>query len=84
MHTIVTMKHTGRCPKCDGEDVAADVKAADEGHNGFVRDARLATFRNPAALLFKGKQESTVSAWVCLTCGYVEYYADTPDALRVR
>ncbi len=43
----------------------------------------MATFRKPEALIFKGMQLTTLSAWVCMGCGYVEFYADQPEALRV-
>ena len=43
----------------------------------------IATIRNPAAIIFKGQQETTVSAWVCAACGYVEFYADSPSTIKL-
>lgn len=39
----------------------------------------VATYRRPHALVFKDTQETTVSAWVCADCGYLELYADQPS-----
>jgi len=43
----------------------------------------IATFRKPDALVFKGEKETTVSAWVCASCGYIEFYADDPSTIKV-
>ena len=77
------MKKTGRCPKCDSTSLVKDAKAVDRGHAGSEAELTVATQRRPDALVFKGTVRSTLSAWVCLGCGYVEYYADDPKALRV-
>jgi ribosomal protein S27AE len=77
------MKHAKTCPKCDSSDIIADVRAVDRGDGNASYDLHVATYRKPAALLFKGKQTSTLSAWVCGRCGYVEFYADAPDALKI-
>ena len=47
------------------------------------QEMTLATFQNPDALIFKGKQHTVVSAWVCAKCGYTEFYADNPGALKL-
>jgi predicted nucleic-acid-binding Zn-ribbon protein len=78
------MKRTGACPKCGSREISADVKAIDRSHGNVERELSIATFREPDALLFKGKQQSTLSVWVCLGCGFVEFYADEPDQLRIR
>jgi predicted nucleic-acid-binding Zn-ribbon protein len=77
------MKKSLSCPKCGGTDVAADAKVIDRGENHFQWDLHVATYAQPDALLFKGKQESKVSAWVCTDCGYLELYADHPAQLKV-
>lgn len=43
----------------------------------------MATFAKPEALLFKEKRQTTVSAWVCADCGFVEFYADSPKTLKI-
>jgi predicted nucleic-acid-binding Zn-ribbon protein len=75
------MKRTGKCPKCGCTDIIADAKAVDRDSGDFQPDM-VATFRKPEALVFKEKQETTVSAWVCAGCGYIEYYADHPAAIK--
>jgi predicted nucleic-acid-binding Zn-ribbon protein len=74
------MKRTKRCPKCGSSDVIADAKACDKGDGG---DLTVATFRKPDAAVFKGQVTTTLSAWVCADCGYVELYADEPKKLKV-
>lgn len=78
------MKQTGKCPKCGSSGIVADVKTIDRGPSLSQFDMSIATYRNPEALVFKEKQETTVSAWVCEACGYVEFYADQPKAIRLR
>ena len=76
------MKRSGKCPKCGSQDIAADAKAID--HSSPVElELSVATFKKPDALLFKEKAVSPMSAWVCLDCGCVELYADSPTHLRV-
>ncbi len=78
------MKRTNTCPKCGSRDVIADAKAIDRGHSDIPRELSVATFRRPEAFLFKGQLSTTVSAWVCAACGYVELYADSPESIKVE
>ena len=71
-----TMKYTNKCPKCGSKSIVADAKALDRGHYNSEGDLSIVTYRTPEALLFKGKQTTPLSAWVCADCGYVEFYAD--------
>jgi predicted nucleic-acid-binding Zn-ribbon protein len=75
------MKRTGKCPKCECTNIIADAKVIDRAHGNLQQEMSIATFRNPGALFFKEKQETTVSAWVCSSCGYVEFYADHPSTI---
>ena len=77
------MKKTGICPKCGSADIIADAKAVDRGDVNSVRDMEVATFRKPEAVFFKERQLTTVSAWVCSDCGYIEYYADSPASIKI-
>lgn len=77
------MKQTGKCPKCGGTEIIADAKAIDRGDYNSQHEMSIATFRNPQAFIFKDKQEVTVSAWVCGSCGFIEYYADSPVRLKL-
>ncbi len=76
------MKQTGKCPKCGCTDIIADAKAIDRGDAASEHEMSVATFRKPEAILFKEKQVTTVSAWVCVGCGYIEFYADRPKTIR--
>ena len=68
-------------PKVRSSDVIADAKAVDRGHSNSQHEMSIATFRKPEALIFKEKQETTISAWVCAACGFVEFYADKPRGI---
>ena len=77
------MKHTNKCPKCGSSDIIADAKAIDRADHHVEAELSVATFRKPEAILFKGQLSTTVSAWVCADCGYVEFYADSPQSIKV-
>jgi predicted nucleic-acid-binding Zn-ribbon protein len=77
------MKRTNQCPKCGSNDIIADAKAIDRGHYNGESELSVATFRRPEAMLFKGQLTTTISAWVCADCGFVELYADSPRNIRV-
>ncbi|MCX6902787.1 MAG: hypothetical protein NTW03_04795 [Verrucomicrobia bacterium] len=76
------MKRTNQCPKCGSSDIIAHAKAV---VRAFVGETELlvATFRKPQAALFKGELCTTLSAWVCADCGYVEFYSDAPKHFKV-
>jgi predicted nucleic-acid-binding Zn-ribbon protein len=77
------MKSSRKCPKCGSENIIQDAKAIDRGHlNSDAAELSVATFRTPEAIVFKGKLTTTLSAWVCVECGYVEFYADAPKTLQ--
>lgn len=78
------MKQSGKCPKCESTEIIADAKAVDRSEGHWRREFTVATFQNPEAFVFKGEQTSTVSAWVCGRCGFVELYADEPNTLNVN
>lgn len=78
----VAVKRSNRCPKCGSNDIIADAKAVD-WNDGFKRELSVATFAKPDALIFKGESTTTLSAWVCADCGYVELYADSPGSIKV-
>ena len=55
----------------------------DRGNMDSEHEMTFATFQNPNAFIFKGKQHTVVSAWVCAKCGFTEFYADNPGALKL-
>jgi predicted nucleic-acid-binding Zn-ribbon protein len=76
------MKQSGKCPKCGSQDVIPDALANDQSRRGVV-EMTVSTYASPDALIFKESRESTVSAWVCGACGFIELYADTPKILTL-
>ena len=60
-----------------------DAKAIDRSYQSNQTELTVATFRKPDAVIFKGQQETTLSAWVCADCGFVEFYADSPKTLKI-
>jgi predicted nucleic-acid-binding Zn-ribbon protein len=77
------MKQTNHCPKCQSTDIISNARPLDRGDGDFPHTAEVATYRNPGAFLFKGRQSTALTAWVCAQCGYVEFYACDPKALKV-
>ncbi len=76
------MKRTNKCPKCGSSEVIADAKPIQPNPVGDDR-ILIATFRKPKAAVFKGQASTTLSAWVCADCGYVELYADAPNHIKI-
>jgi predicted nucleic-acid-binding Zn-ribbon protein len=77
------MKKSNRCPKCHSTDIIANAEPLDRGESHITRTAKLATYSDPHAFLFKGQHSTTMSAWVCAECGFVEFYATEPQALKL-
>lgn len=77
------MKQSNKCPKCQSSDILADVYVKDRGPNGGW-ELTVSTFRRPDALLFKGEQTTSLRAWICVGCGYVELYAQIPQVLKIK
>ena len=76
------MKRTNKCPKCGSSDIIADARATSRTAFGEP-ELLAATYRKPEAVLFKGELATTLSAWLCADCGYVELYADAPRAIKL-
>lgn len=74
------MKHSNQCPKCGSGDIIRDARTMDSAD---LSETVIVTFRKPEAALFKGRQSSRLSAYVCGGCGFVELYVDKPETLRV-
>jgi predicted nucleic-acid-binding Zn-ribbon protein len=75
------MKKSGKCPKCESTNILCDVKAIDFGDSNSQLDLSLGVEGNPTARFFRQQHRSTLSAWVCGDCGFVEFYADDPRVL---
>jgi predicted nucleic-acid-binding Zn-ribbon protein len=76
------MKLSGKCPKCASTDIISDAEAVDRGGKGSEYEMTVATIGNPEAFFFRDKRQTTLSAWVCASCGFIEYYADFPAKLK--
>jgi predicted nucleic-acid-binding Zn-ribbon protein len=74
------MKQSKKCPKCSSTDIITDAIPTDRGYADFV----LLKYWKPEALIFKNGSISKVSAYVCGTCGFTEYYADSPETLKTK
>jgi ribosomal protein S27AE len=74
------MKHTKRCPKCQGREIWAIPHAEiprPNATNATIRCALAArTLPNYTVVPF-----APLEAWICARCGYTEWYTD-PDAIR--
>ncbi|MBP7935016.1 MAG: hypothetical protein KA354_10260 [Phycisphaerae bacterium] len=77
------MKNSNKCPKCGSNDIIADAKAIDRGEGFSEWELSVTTYANPKALIFKGRSTTTMSAYVCARCGFVELYADSPETIQV-
>jgi len=76
------MKSSGKCPKCGSPEIIADAKAMDA--TGPLRghlDLSVGRFLKPEAIILRDWKSTTLSAWVCGGCGFVEFYADEPTTL---
>jgi|GEM_PF-2492888 len=73
------MKNGKKCPKCQSDQIL-EAEARDEGRGSWGL-MTLKTYDNPDALVFRGSREAVVHAFVCVDCGYIEYYAQNPKNL---
>lgn len=70
------MKLSGCCPKCKGTKIIKDATVIDRDYRWGDAELQVATYDRPQAFVFKGERSSAVSAWICGTCGLVEFYTD--------
>lgn len=78
------MKQSNQCPKCGCKEIIEDATMVDRGEGNFDYDLKVATYKRPEAILFRGKQYCAVSAWVCGECGYIELYAADPRRIQLH
>jgi len=53
----------------------------DYGEGNVKNTLTVAVYKKPSALIFKGEVNSTMSGYVCGSCGFVEMYVDEPFKL---
>ena len=63
-------------------EIIADAQALDRGDGNAKYELSVATFRKPDAVIFKQRQTSTVSAWVCEQCGEPYFEEKEVDAIQ--
>ena len=74
------MSRVEKCAKCGSTAIAQRAMVADRSQTSEY-DLKLRVDAAPDAMMFKKSARSTVHAYVCSSCGYVEFYADDPKAL---
>ena len=74
------MPKVDKCSKCGSNAIAQRVMVADRNQN-IEYDLKLRVDAEPSAMMFKKSARTALHAYVCSSCGYVEFYADDPTAL---
>jgi predicted nucleic-acid-binding Zn-ribbon protein len=69
------------CAKCDSDKIIPRARVMDKGDYGSEGDLNIAIDGNPEAFLFKDRTRWSVSARVCGSCGFVEFYAANPETI---
>ena len=82
------MRKSGLCTKCSSQELVMDAKVLvtiTGGQGELVpvqQDIQVVTYAKPSAIIFTGKRATGVRAWVCASCGYMEFYAIDPTLLK--
>ncbi|CAN5524914.1 hypothetical protein BH10ACI1_BH10ACI1_23320 [soil metagenome] len=68
------------CTKCNSEKIVPNAQVLDEGQyaSGYLK---IAVDENPDALFFKSRTQNNVKVFVCGDCGFIEFYAESPQTL---
>jgi predicted nucleic-acid-binding Zn-ribbon protein len=74
------MVRVEKCAKCGSSTIAQRAMAVDRTDAGEL-DLQLRVDAKPSAMILKKSARSKLHAYVCSSCGYVEFYADNPKAL---
>ena len=74
------MNRVDKCSKCGSSAIVQRAMVADRNQNTDL-DLKLRVDAKPSALVFKEATRAVLHAYVCSACGYVEFYADDPQAL---
>jgi predicted nucleic-acid-binding Zn-ribbon protein len=75
------MKATGKCPKCSSTRLIPKATVIDHGDHMSEQPLKVATYKNPDSFFKKKELNTTVYAWVCRDCGFLELYASYPEDL---
>ncbi|MEM6783328.1 MAG: hypothetical protein AAF624_06290 [Bacteroidota bacterium] len=66
------------CAKCGSDRIVTDAKTLLKDYGSTVQ---VSVDANPGAMMIKGTVRASLSARICATCGFTEFYADNLDAL---
>lgn len=69
------------CAKCGSKAFSDGVDIVERGHADVEKRLSARAYRDPKALLFKGKISTPLGAVICGSCGYVELYVTDPQSL---
>ena len=72
---------TDNCEKCGSNKIIPKAKVIDRGDYNAEGDLAISVDEKPDAFVFKQRIRSGVTAKVCGDCGFMEFYADDPQAL---
>jgi len=76
------MKPDDTCVRCGSSKIIPRARVIDVGdRTSLVGTLRVAVARNPDAAFFKGEEKIDTYARVCGECGFVELFAEDPNAL---
>jgi predicted nucleic-acid-binding Zn-ribbon protein len=69
------------CEKCGSDKIVPRAKVIDRGSSGAEKDLTISIDADPEAFVFKQRIRSDVIAKVCGNCGFIEFYAMSPESL---
>ena len=76
------MQRIDKCAKCGSTSILQRAMVADKVAQGdYEYDLQVRVDERPTALMFKKSARSALHAFVCSSCGYVEFYVDDPKTL---
>lgn len=75
------MPRVESCAKCRSAKVIPRARIIDRGDYNVHADLTVHVYENPEALIFRGTNAGTLTAWICGECGYVETYIENPGEL---
>lgn len=75
------MPRVDKCAKCGSSAVIQRAMVADRSDSGET-ELQIRVDARPSALILKKSVHSKVRAYVCASCGYVEFYADNLKELH--
>jgi len=75
------MPQIENCSKCKSPKIIPRARIIDRGDYNIHTNLTVHVYENPEAMIFKGTNQGTLSAWICGECGYVETYIDNPEEL---